>query len=391
MSAVGASGSNVIIIGAGVVGAAIAHYCTAAGLSVRVLDRGQPGSGTSSRCEGNLLVSDKEHGAELDLANYSLALWRGELAEFAHLWEFENKGGIIVASQESSMMSLHRALQTQRQHGIAVDEIDTDQLRELEPNISPQSVGAAYYPDDCQVMPMLLVSHLLRMARDRGASVHSQTEVTGFLTRGEHVTGVRTTKGIFTADAVINAAGPWAANVAATAGVSVPVTPRRGYVMVTEPMPFRVFHKVYAAEYIDNVGSSEEGLQTSPVVEGTQAGSILVGSSRERVGFDATPNPEALRQIAGNAIALFPFLSQVRVLRHYFGFRPYSPDHVPVIGPDPRAPGLWHACGHEGAGVGLSVGTGKLMAQAITGAATDLDLQEFAPERFGDLNQEASS
>ena len=71
------------------------------------------------------------------------------------------------------------------------------------------------------------------------------------------------------------------------------------------------------------------------------------------------------------------------MLRHYHGFRPYSPDHVPAIGPDARAPGLWHASGHEGAGIGLSVGTGKLLAQALAGDRPDLDLSPFDPSRFG--------
>lgn len=363
-------------------GAAIAYYCVSAGLSVRVVERGRPGGGTSSRCEGNLLVSDKEHGPELDLANYSLRLWRGELAEFADLWEFENKGGIIVASQESSMKSLQRALRVQREHGIEVEEIGVPELRKLEPNVTDEAVGAAFYPDDCQVMPMLLTAHLLRMAVQSGAEVVADTEVIGMLRSGDGVVGVHTTRGEFRADTVINAAGPWGAQIAELAGVRVPVEPRRGYVLVTEPLPPRVFRKVYAAEYIDDVGSSDGGLQASPVVEGTKAGSILIGSSRERVGFDERLNAEALRMIARNAITLFPFLKEVRILRHYYGFRPYSPDHVPVIGPDPRAPGLWHACGHEGAGIGLCVGTGKLVAQSLSGAALDMDLGAFSPARF---------
>lgn len=375
--------SDVVVIGAGAIGAAVAYFCARAGLAVTVLDRDRPGGGTSSRCEGNILVSDKERGPELDLANYSLSTWHGELAEFAHLWEFERKGGIIVASQESSMVSLQRALRAQRSHGIDVEEIDVRALREAEPHITGAAVGAAFYPDDCQVMPMLLTAHLLRMATDLGARVLGDTEVRGFV-GGQHgaITGVRTSRGEFHGAAVVNATGPWAAQVAELAGVHVPIAPRRGYVLVTEPLPPRVFHKVYAAEYIDNVGSSDEGLQASPVVEGTPAGTILVGSSRERVGFSEEVNPAALASIAANAVSLFPFMAQVRILRHYFGFRPYSPDHVPVIGADPRAPGLWHACGHEGAGIGLSVGTGRLLAQAITGSTPDLDLAPFAPDRF---------
>ncbi|MCT1606898.1 FAD-binding oxidoreductase [Nesterenkonia massiliensis] len=288
MSAVPRTGADVLVIGAGAVGSAVAFYCARAGMSVTVLNKGKPGGGTSSRCEGNLLVSDKKHGPELDLANYSLDLWRGELEEFGHLWEFENKGGIIVASRESSMTSLQRALRTQREHGIRVEEIDVAQLRELEPNISDDAVGAAFYPDDAQLMPMLLTAHMLRLARSYGAQVHPDTEVTGFRSQGERITGVTTNRGEFQADVVINAAGPWSGQLASLAGVSVPVEPRRGYVLVTEPLPPKVFHKVYAAEYIDNVGSSDDGLQTSPVVEGTPAGSILIGSSRERVGFDPT-------------------------------------------------------------------------------------------------------
>lgn len=376
-------GTDVLVIGAGAIGAAIAYYCTVLGLSVRIADRGMPGGGTSSRCEGNILVSDKERGPELDLANYSLGLWHGELAEHGHHWEFERKGGIIVAARESGMVSLRRVLSVQREHGIAVQELEAGDLRELEPHVSPHSVGAALYPDDSQVMPMMVVAHLLRLARDRGAEVLAHCEVTGMLHERGRIVGVRTTQGDLSAGAVVNATGPWAARLAELAGVHLPIAPRRGYVMVTEPMPPRVFHKVYAAEYIDDVGTSDASLQSSPVVESTPAGSILLGSSREQVGFSDTLSMAALGRIARNAAELFPFLKDVRVLRHYHGFRPYSPDHVPAIGADPRAPGLWHATGHEGAGIGLSVGTGKLLAQALSGAQPDLDLSPFDPSRFG--------
>src|SRR5699024_8776985 len=378
------TGRAVLVIGAGAVGAAIAYFCSEAGLTVQVVDRGEPGSGTSSRCEGNILVSDKEHGPELDLAAYSLGVWQEDLEEHGAAWEFEQKGGIIVASQEQSMRSLRRALEAQRRHAISVTEVDSAELADLEPHLRDDAVGAALYPDDAQVMPMLVVSHLLAMARSRGAEVLSGREVTGMLHSGGRISGVRTPAGDLHADAVVNAAGPWAAEIARFAGVHLPIAPRRGYVMVTEPLPPRVFHKVYAAEYIDDVGSSASSLQCSPVVEGTPAGSILIGSSRERVGFSEAVNRDALRRIAANATSLFPFLRDVKVIRHYHGFRPYSPDHVPVLGPDPRADGLWHAGGHEGAGIGLSVGTGKLMAQALSGAPTDLDLAPFAPERFGE-------
>ena len=161
--------------------------------------------------------------------------------------------------------------------------------------------------------------------------------------------------------------------------------PRRGFVLVTEPLPPTIFHKVYAGEYVASTLSSDKGLQTSTVVEGTRAGTVLIGSSRERVGFDRTVSLPAMREIAAEALALYPSLRPVEIMRSYLGFRPYCRDHLPVIGHDPRAPGLWHATGHEGAGIGLAVGTAKLLTQAMTGQQTDLDLSPFAPERFTEV------
>ena len=374
--------ADVVVIGAGAVGAACAYFAALAGLKVAVLDSGPVAGGTSSACEGNILVSDKEAGPELELSLYSQSLWRGELAEHGPLWEFESKGGLVVSALETTQANLARLAGRQREAGIDVELVAGAELHSHEPHLAPGMAGGAFYPQDAQVQPMLAAAHLLRLARGLGATVHPGTEVTGFLRRGDAVTGVATARGNVSANSVVNAAGTWGGAVASLAGVRVPVLPRKGYVMVTEPLPVMVRHKVYAAEYVDNVASSDAGLQTSPVVEGTDSGTILIGSSRERVGFDKSFNPHVLAEMAGKAMALFPFLQEAKVLRSYFGFRPYCPDHLPVIGPDPRAPGLWHACGHEGAGIGLSVGTGALVAASLTGTAPALDLAPFAPERF---------
>ena len=381
--------ADVVIVGAGAVGAACAYFAAMAGLKVAVVERGAVASGTSSACEGNLLVSDKEAGPELSLAQYSQSLWRGELAEYGHLWEFDFKGGLVVSAKTSTHENLRRLAERQRAAGIDVELVDSASLAEFEPHLNPSLVGGAYYPQDSQVQPMLVVAHLLRLARGRGATVHTHTRVVAFTRDGDAVTGVVTDRGTISAGAVVNAAGTWGGAIAELARVNVPVLPRKGYVMVTEPLPVLVRHKVYAAEYVDNVASSDAGLQTSPVVEGTDGGTILIGSSRERVGFDKSFNPRVLSEMAGKAIGLFPFLADVKALRCYSGFRPYCPDHLPVIGPDPRAPGLFHACGHEGAGIGLSVGTGALIAALLDGAAPAMGIEPFAPERF-DNSQEAT-
>jgi glycine/D-amino acid oxidase-like deaminating enzyme len=166
------------------------------------------------------------------------------------------------------------------------------------------------------------------------------------------------------------------------AGSDLPIAPRRGFILVTEPAPKYIFHKVYDSDYVANVASSEADLQTSTVVEGTRSGTILIGASRERVGFDGSMNYDILRTLAAQATSLFPILKDVQLLRAYRGFRPYAPDHLPVVGEDAKIKGLWHSAGHEGAGIGLAPGSAALIADQIMGRPSFMDPSAFSPKRF---------
>ncbi len=382
--------ADVVVVGAGVVGAACAYYAARAGLRVAVVDRGPMAGGTTGAGEGNLLVSDKSPGPELDLTLHSLALWE-ELGSSldADAFELERKGGLVVAATASALETLRTLGTEHRALGITVLELGPDDVHTYEPHLRHGLAGGASYPQDMQLQPMLATAHLLKAAvRDHGASFHPGATVTAIeLDHGGRVAAVRTSSGSIATPAVVNAAGTWAGDVARLAGVDVPIMPRRGFILVTEPLtsageapPIR--HKVYAAEYVANVASEASDLQTSAVVEGTRAGTVLIGASRERVGFDRTFALPVLRRLAAQAIDLFPFLAGVHVIRAYVGFRPYSPDHLPVIGPDPRVPGLLHACGHEGAGIGLAPATADLITSALVGAAPAVDPVPFTPERF---------
>lgn len=377
-------GSDVVVVGAGIIGAACAYFGARAGLSVTVLDRGAVGGGTTSRCEGNILVSDKEAGPELDLALASRGLWLQLAAEHgADAFELEEKGGLVVATGDPGLASLRAFAAGQGAIGVTAVPVSGGDLREYEPNLAEDLPGGTYYPQDLQVQPVLAAASLLAAARDLGARVVTGAEVTG-ASRGAdgRLIAVRTTRETFPTGAVVNAAGTWGAVVGERLGGSVPVLPRRGFILVTEPLPRVVRHKVYSADYVANVASDNAGLETSAVVEGTRGGTVLIGASRERVGFDETTSPDVLRRLAAHAVRLFPFLAQVRVMRSYRGFRPYCPDHLPVIGLDRRIPGLLHACGHEGAGIGLAPATGRLIADLLTGAAPQLDPGPFDPMRF---------
>ncbi|WP_405905628.1 MULTISPECIES: NAD(P)/FAD-dependent oxidoreductase [unclassified Streptomyces] len=371
---------DVVVVGAGMVGAACALYAARAGLDVVLVDRGPVAGGTTGAGEGNLLVSDKEPGPELDLALLSGRLWANLAESLGQAIEYEAKGGVVVAAEPEGLAALEAFAAGQRAAGVSASSVAADQLHDLEPHLAPGLAGGVLYPQDTQVMPALAAAHLVRAS---GARLWTGWTVTEVLRTAEGaVRGVRTDRGDIHAPAVVNAAGTWGSAVAALAGVSLPVLPRRGFVLVTEPLPRLVRHKVYAADYVADVASDSAALQTSPVVEGTAAGPILIGASRERVGFDRSFSLPAVRALAAGATRLFPFLSDVRALRTYLGFRPYMPDHLPAIGPDPRVPGLFHACGHEGAGIGLATGTGHLIAQVLADKTPDLDLAPFRPDRF---------
>ncbi len=364
------------------VGAACALYAAREGLDVTVVDRGHVAGGTTGAGEGNLLVSDKEPGPELELALHSARLWTALASELGREVEYEAKGGVVVAATPEALAGLEAFAAGQRAAGVEARAVPADRLHDLEPRLAPGLAGAVHYPQDAQVMPALAAAHLLQTS---GARLHTGRTVTGVLRGpGGAVRGVRTDRGDLHAPAVVNAAGPWGGEVAALAGVRLPVLPRRGHVLVTEPLPPRIRHKVYAADYVADVASDSAALQTSPVVEGTAAGPVLIGASRERVGFDRSLSLPALRALADGATRLFPFLARVRAVRAYTGFRPYLPDHLPAVGPDPRVPGLYHACGHEGAGIGLSTGTGHLIAALLSGGRPALDPVPFRPDRFGE-------
>ena len=379
--------TDVIVIGAGIVGASIAHYATEAGLSVAIVERGGPAAGTSSGGEGNILLSDKGPGPELDLAILSRRLWTAIGDELgADAIELDRKGGVVIARTEAGVAALRPFSAGQRASGVEVEDLDLNGIVASEPHISREVAGGAWYPEDAQVQPMLATAHLLASARARGATFHPGTSVTGFTRNADgRVSGVLTDASAtpsLAARWVVNAAGTWAGEVAALADAPLPILPRRGFILITEPLPRAIIHKVYSADYVANVASSREGLETSAVIEGTQSGTVLIGASRERVGFDRTMSIPVLRRLAAQAVGLFPFLADVALLRTYLGFRPYCPDHLPVIGEDPRAPGLIHAAGHEGAGICLAPATGRVVAQLMTDAAPDADITHFRPDRF---------
>ena len=374
--------ADAIVIGAGIIGATTALALTNAGMKVLVIDRGNIASGTTSAGEGNILVSDKAPGPELDLALRSRDAWFEIQEDIGGGFELEAKGGLVVARSESGVVGLRALTSVQRQAGIDAQDVSEADLRALEPHLSHSITDGALYPQDSQCQPMLAAAEILRAVRMRGGEFIAGANVTAINASNGAVTGVVTSAGTFNAPIIVNATGTWAGQIAELAGSSLPIAPRRGFILVSVPTRKIIFHKVYDAEYVANVSSGEADLQSSAVVEGTQSGTILIGASRERVGFKDGIDFEILRVLARQAIALFPILADIQLLRAYRGFRPYAPDHLPVIGEDPLFKGFWHNAGHEGAGIGLAPASAQLIVDGILGRTSFMDATPFSPTRF---------
>src|SRR3954451_14460384 len=377
------SSPDVVVVGAGVVGAACAYHLATAGVRVRLLDRSYVASGSSGACEGNLLAWDKELERELPLALRSAELWEQLARELPDGFEYDRKGRVVVAETEAELRAAAERARVLAGHGVAGEGLDAEGLRREEPHAAPDLPGGVLYPGDAQLEPRLATAALARAAVARGAVLATGEPVERIVRgAGGRAVAVETTAGRFPCDAVVVAAGVWAPGLLQSAGLSVPVTPRKGHVVVLERSPVRFRRKLSEAGYLAAVKADEAALQVAMVVESTPSGTTLLAPSREQVGFDRAVELPVAAAIARRAARFFPVLREARALRMYAGLRPLTPDHLPIVGAFAEAPNVCVATGHEGAGIGLAPGTGELVAAWYAGTPSPLPPAWFSPDRF---------
>jgi glycine/D-amino acid oxidase-like deaminating enzyme len=365
---------EVVVVGAGIVGAATARELAVRGVDVLLLDAGDVSAGTTGLGEGNVLCSDKDLGPELDLCVAGRALF-DELGEEARI---RRKGALVVHPEASTWAAEGERVARLQAAGVESRLVAADEIAELEPLLTGPIEGASFFPGDLQCDPRAIARALAREVPD--VRIHSR--VARITTSSPRVTGVVLDGGErIEAGAVVVAAGPWSAALAASAGLGLPVEPRRGQ-LVRLAGPADVRHKVVDGSYLASVVSDAADLQVTTVVETTWEGDVLVGSSRERRGFDASVDEAVTEAMIARASRLFPGLAERPRAAAWAGLRPWLPDHLPAIGASAAIEGLWAATGHEGAGVALGPITGRLVAQAYCGEPVAVDLAPFDPDRF---------
>src|SRR4051812_47718330 len=385
------SSPDVVVVGAGVVGAACAYHLALAGVRVRLLDRSFIASGSSGACEGNVLAWDKELERELPLAVRSADLWEQLAAELPDDFEYDRKGSVVVAETEAERVAAAERARVLAGLGVIGEVLDAEALRREEPHAAHDLPGGVLYPGDAQLEPRLATAALVRAAVRLGAELSPDTAIARIVREPSgRASGVETATGLISTGAVVVAAGVWTAELLRTCGLSVPVTPRKGQIVVLERSPVRFARKLSEAGYVAAVEADDAALQIAMVVESTASGTALLGSSRQHVGFDREVDVAVAGAIARRAARFFPVLRSARALRVYAGLRPLTPDHLPVICAFAEAPNVCVATGHEGAGIGLAPATGELVAAWQTGAPSPLPAHWFSPDRFALLELAAT-
>jgi len=361
---------DAIIVGAGIVGAACAVALARDGKRVLVLDAAAAALGTTAAGMGHLVVMD-DSPEQLALTRYSTSLWARQDEPLRVASELEWCGTVWVTEDGAQLEGVRAKQQLYAEHGIATEVLDERSLVEAEPQLRRGLAGGLLVPSDGVIYPPAAALALLARARDLGAEVRERTPVDEVVPNG-----VRCGSTVLHADIVVNAAG--AAAAALTPGL--PVVPRKGHLVITERHPGFCRHQVVELGYLTSAHVMT-GESVAFNVQPRITGQVLVGSSRELVGWNAAVNRRVVGRMIERACAFMPGLADLTAVRTWTGFRPATPDKLPLIGRWAETPGLWIAAGHEGLGITTSLGTAALLADLVAGRAPAIDASAYAPDR----------
>jgi glycine/D-amino acid oxidase-like deaminating enzyme len=370
VTAAGGRRPDAIVVGAGIVGAACAVALARDGLRVLVLDAARPALGTTAAGMGHLVVMD-DSPEQLALTRYSVELWREQPPELRAASELEWCGTVWVAEDDAQLAAVREKQRVYAEHGVATEVLDEQALLDAEPNLRHGLAGGLHVPSDGVIYPPAAAVALLAHARRLGAEVMEATTVDEIVAGG-----VRYDADTLRADIVVNAAGAAASQLTP----QLPVVPRKGHLVITERHPGFCRHQVVELGYLTSAHvMTNESVAFN--VQPRSTGQVLIGSSRELVGWDATINRRISGRMIDRACAFMPGLANLTAVRTWTGFRPATPDKLPLIGRWPETPGLWIAAGHEGLGITTSLGTAAVLADLVAGREPAIDAAPYAPDR----------
>ena len=367
---------DAVIIGGGVIGCVIAWELAQRRLSVTLVERGTPGGAATWAAGGMLspLAETAHHESFFRLAVASLDRW----PVFAHRLrtatgtdvEFRPAGKLHVAFGAGDMEALHGM--HARGKGFGVDLLSGDEARVLEPALSVDVVGALLVGRDHRVNTRVLGETAWRAAEAAGARVRTDAPVHSIEVRGpqghRHVASITMGDGTtLHTPLVVIAAGAWSGRLAGLPR-PLPIEPVRGQMFAVDPRAPLFEHVIEAP-----------GCYLIP----RASGRLLVGATSEHVGFQPGPSADGIAALLHAAVRVAPVIAGLSMAESWAGFRPGTPDELPILGPDPDVRGLFYATGHYRNGVLLAPVTGEIIAGLVTAGSSPFPIEAFRVERFG--------
>lgn len=367
-----AKSPDVVVVGAGIVGAACAYYLSQEGLKVILLEAEFAGGGTTAAGMGHIAVMD-ESEAQFALTAYSRDLWTELAGQFGSRWENDTCGTLWVAADEEELSYIPAKAAVLRDRDVEAEELTGEEVARVEPELRPGLAGALRVPQDRVIYPPGATRWLIEQAAARGAVLREDCRVVQVRAdRGEVVTADET----LSAASIVNAAGAAAASLTP----EIPIEPRKGHLVITDRYPGFCRHQLVELGYLKSAHTmTAESVAFN--VQPRRTGQLLIGSSRELVGWDRTINREIVGRMLERAREYLPGLQELSGLRVWVGFRPAIADHLPLIGRWPLAERLWIAAGHEGLGITMALATGRILADQIVGRAPVIDPEPYRPSR----------
>jgi sarcosine oxidase, subunit beta len=376
--------ADVVVVGGGVVGASAAYHLAAAGAGRVLLLEGEDrlAAGSTGACAGGFRTQfSSEVNIRLSLASVPMII--GFTEEHGLPLDVVQHGYLFLVRDEALWREFVAANELQRSLGIEAELLMPERAGELAPGISLDGiVGAAYGPQDGIADPSGLTQGYATLAQRAGAEIELGVPVTAIRVDGERITGVETAAGSVEAPVVVNAAGPWAGVLAATAGVELPLEPIPRHVLVTGAFPGAPERRTLVIDAVTSFYFHREG-------PGVLMG---MGSPNERPTFDTRPDEEFVAgELLPTAVRVFPPLEEASVEHSWVGLYEMTPDRHPIIGRAPGIEGLYLANGFSGHGFQHAPVVGKVLAELIVGGrAKTVDISGLGLERFsaGELVRE---
>jgi glycine/D-amino acid oxidase-like deaminating enzyme len=364
---------DVIVVGAGIVGAACADELARRGMHVAVVEREMVGSGATAAGMGHIVVMD-DSDAQFALTRYSQQLWRAARHELPDDVEYEECGTIWVAADEEEIAEVRRKHRFYGDRGVRTEVLDERALRELEPNLRDGLAGGLLVPEDGVVYPPCAARFLMERAQKNGVEVF----VGGAIAKIGHGRVRLSDSSELSGRMIVNAAGAWAAEL--TPGIDV--KKRKGHLVITDRYPGYLRHQLVELGYLKSAHSVTSD-SVAFNVQPRRTGQILIGSSRQYGAEHKGVDDGILRRMLGRAQEYMPGIGKMMAIRTWTGFRAATGDKLPLIGPGPGDDSLWMATGHEGLGITTSLGTAKILADQMTGRKTEIAMGPYLPGRFG--------